>query len=100
MASQLTRQVVGNVLKEVRILLCPSGEASAATRAFVDESLSSLKKSLPQDTQILVRESRGAQPQIWARFDHGREQLFTVTGENSTAILEQIQHLAATGRFK
>uniref|UniRef100_A0A7N2L7P4 Ribosomal protein/NADH dehydrogenase domain-containing protein n=1 Tax=Quercus lobata TaxID=97700 RepID=A0A7N2L7P4_QUELO len=54
-------------LKELRILLCQTSPASSSTRAFVEKNYKELKTLNPK-LPILIRESRGIEPQLWARY--------------------------------
>ncbi|CAN1333929.1 NADH dehydrogenase [ubiquinone] 1 alpha subcomplex subunit 2 [Linum perenne] len=54
-------------LKELRVLLCQSSPSSSSTRAFVEKNYKDLKKLNPK-LPILIRECRGVEPQLWARY--------------------------------
>ncbi|XP_020416967.1 NADH dehydrogenase [ubiquinone] 1 alpha subcomplex subunit 2 isoform X2 [Prunus persica] len=54
-------------LKELRVLLCQSSPSSATTRTFVEKNYKDLK-SLNPKLPILIRECRGIEPQLWARY--------------------------------
>ncbi|ONI13479.1 hypothetical protein PRUPE_4G224700 [Prunus persica] len=55
-------------LKELRVLLCQSSPSSATTRTFVEKNYKDLK-SLNPKLPILIRECRGIEPQLWARYE-------------------------------
>ncbi|KAM3705807.1 hypothetical protein ACB098_03G105800 [Castanea mollissima] len=59
-------------LKELRILLCQTSPASSSTRAFVEKNYKELKTLNPK-LPILIRESRGIEPQLWARYAQAEE---------------------------
>ncbi|KAM2523784.1 hypothetical protein PS2_030155 [Malus domestica] len=54
-------------LKEIRVLLCQSSPSSASTRTFVEKNYKDLKSANPK-LPILIRECRGIEPQLWARY--------------------------------
>ncbi|TQD86417.1 hypothetical protein C1H46_028020 [Malus baccata] len=57
-------------LKEIRVLLCQSSPSSASTRTFVEKNYKDLKSANPK-LPILIRECRGIEPQLWARYGGG-----------------------------
>nr|KJB35524.1 hypothetical protein B456_006G119400 [Gossypium raimondii] len=72
--SQLSRN-----LKELRILFCQTSPSSASARSFVEQNYKDLKTLNPK-FPILIRECRGIEPQIWARYgieDHCLKQLLS-----------------------
>ncbi|XP_042473670.1 NADH dehydrogenase [ubiquinone] 1 alpha subcomplex subunit 2-like isoform X2 [Zingiber officinale] len=56
-------------LKELRFLFCQTSPASAQTREFLHKSYKDLKTLNPK-LPILIRECRGVEPQLWARYGH------------------------------
>ncbi|XP_069510336.1 NADH dehydrogenase [ubiquinone] 1 alpha subcomplex subunit 2 [Ambystoma mexicanum] len=69
-------------LKEIRIHLCQKSAGSQGTRDFIEQHYVELKKANPE-FPILIRECSGVQPQLWARYEFGREK--TVLLNNQTA---------------
>ncbi|KAE9611113.1 putative ribosomal protein/NADH dehydrogenase [Lupinus albus] len=54
-------------IKELRFLLCQSSPASSSARAFVEKNYKELKTLNPK-LPILIRECKGVEPQLWARY--------------------------------
>ncbi|KAK2406169.1 NADH dehydrogenase [ubiquinone] 1 alpha subcomplex subunit [Trifolium repens] len=66
-------------IKELRFLLCQSSPASSSARAFVEKNYKELKTLNPK-LPILIRECRGVEPQLWARYDLGVEKGIKLEG--------------------
>ncbi|XP_067622538.1 NADH dehydrogenase [ubiquinone] 1 alpha subcomplex subunit 2 isoform X2 [Eurosta solidaginis] len=77
-------------LKELRIHLCQTGEASKGAREFVQKFYPNLKKSNP-DLPILIRECLGIQPRLWARYDLGKETSVPLTNQSAPEIQKQVE---------
>ncbi|KAH7640483.1 ndufa2, NADH:ubiquinone oxidoreductase 10.5kD subunit [Dermatophagoides farinae] len=90
MASKITGK--GKILHELRIHLCPNGSTSQGARNFIQEHYANLKKQLP-DTPILIREARGIEPKIWARYEFGKEQCIVLSNQNSSSIMSNVKQL-------
>ncbi|KAF3961239.1 hypothetical protein CMV_014125 [Castanea mollissima] len=82
-------------LKELRILLCQTSPASSSTRAFVEKNYKELKTLNPK-LPILIRESRGIEPQLWARYDMGVERSVRLEGLSEAQILKALEDLGKT----
>ncbi|XP_013148498.1 PREDICTED: NADH dehydrogenase [ubiquinone] 1 alpha subcomplex subunit 2 isoform X1 [Papilio polytes] len=63
---------LGGRLKELRIHLCQTSPQSAGVREFIQKCYVNIKKTNP-NFPILIRECKGVQPRIWARYERGRE---------------------------
>ncbi|KAK3007405.1 hypothetical protein RJ639_017173 [Escallonia herrerae] len=61
------RSHISKNLKELRILFCQSSPGSSSARAFVENNYKDLKTLNPK-LPILIRECRGTEPQLWARY--------------------------------
>ncbi|EPS94322.1 NADH dehydrogenasealpha subcomplex subunit 2 [Fomitopsis schrenkii] len=59
-------------LREVRILCCQTGPASAGTRQFIASTYPVLKQHNP-DLPIMIREAKGTPARVFARFERGVE---------------------------
>ncbi|KFY18297.1 hypothetical protein V491_04809 [Pseudogymnoascus sp. VKM F-3775] len=107
-------------LKEVRFLLCQTGEASNATRcdspkraplffetnphcarsaieyglhrSFLARAYPTMKKNNPS-TPIMIREAAGTQPQVFARYDFGKERSEILAGLSDKEIEEKVTGL-------
>ncbi|KPM06340.1 hypothetical protein NH340_JMT07238 [Sarcoptes scabiei] len=89
MATKILKQNAKK-LRELRIHLCPNSNESQGVRNFINSHYVALKKQIP-DTPILIREARGIQPKVWARFDYCKEECLDLSNQNSDAILKQIK---------
>ncbi|KAM6565216.1 hypothetical protein CsatB_025214 [Cannabis sativa] len=83
-------------LKELRVLFCQSSPASSATRAFVEKNYQDLKALNPK-LPFLIRECRGVEPQLWARYDMGVERGVRLEGLSEPQILKALEDLAKAG---
>ncbi|KAK9271201.1 hypothetical protein L1049_026791 [Liquidambar formosana] len=83
-------------LKELRILLCQTSPASSSARAFVERNYKDLKTLNPK-FPILIRESNGMEPQIWARYDMGVERGIRLEGLTEAQIAKALQELVKVG---
>ncbi|XP_019869785.1 NADH dehydrogenase [ubiquinone] 1 alpha subcomplex subunit 2 [Aethina tumida] len=80
-------------LKELRIHLCQSGASSKGVREFIEQSYVDLKKANPK-FPILIRECSGIQPKLWARFEKGKEQCFSLKDLQASEVLNKISSIA------
>merc|ERR1739848_916083 len=76
-------------LKELRLHLCQKSSSSAGLREFVEKYYVPLKKANPQHP-ILIRECAGILPQLWARYEYGREENVALSNKSGTEIFELI----------
>ncbi|GMY26700.1 NADH dehydrogenase [ubiquinone] 1 alpha subcomplex subunit 2-like [Fagus crenata] len=83
-------------LKELRILLCQTSPASSSTRAFVEKNYKDLKTLNPK-LPILIRECRGIEPQLWARYDMGVERGIRLEGLSEAQIVKALEDLVKVG---
>ncbi|OAY43795.1 NADH dehydrogenase [ubiquinone] 1 alpha subcomplex subunit 2 [Manihot esculenta] len=88
---QLSRNI-----KELRILLCQSSPASSSARSFVEKNYKDLKTLNPK-LPILIRESTGIKPQLWARYDMGVERCIQLEGLSEPQISKALEDLAKVG---
>ncbi|XP_037957275.1 NADH dehydrogenase [ubiquinone] 1 alpha subcomplex subunit 2 [Teleopsis dalmanni] len=77
-------------LKELRIHLCQTGEASKGAREYVEKHYPNLKKSNPT-LPILIRECEGIQPRLWARYGKGKETSVSLTNQSAQDIQKQVE---------
>jgi NADH dehydrogenase (ubiquinone) 1 alpha subcomplex subunit 2 len=59
-------------VRELRFIMCQQSSASAGVRSYVLNNYQSVKASNPE-FPFIVREAKGAQPCITARYDYGVE---------------------------
>ncbi|XP_075152262.1 NADH dehydrogenase (ubiquinone) B8 subunit [Haematobia irritans] len=83
---------MGSKLKELRLHLCQTDEASKGAREFVERFYPALKKSNPE-LPILVRECEGVQPRLWARYDMGKETSVSLTNQSAQDIQKHVESL-------
>ncbi|EDW39611.1 GL15196 [Drosophila persimilis] len=77
-------------LKELRIVLDPTGDASKGAREFVQKFYPNLKRDNP-NLPIMVRECAGAQPRLWARYGKGKEISVSLTNREAPDIQKQLE---------
>ncbi|KAI8125164.1 hypothetical protein FF38_00358 [Lucilia cuprina] len=77
-------------LKELRIHLCQTGEASKGAREYVERFYPTLKKDNPE-LPILIRECSGVQPRLWARYALGKETSVPLTNQSAQDIQKQVE---------
>lgn len=80
-------------LRELRLHLCQTSEASLGARKFVEKYYVDLKKLNP-NTPILIREANNVQPKLWARYNLGKEEHLTLTNMNDTQVFAAVEKLA------
>lgn len=80
-------------LKEIRVHLCQTSEASSGVRKFIEKNYVDLKKLNP-NTPILIRECENVQPKLWARYERGKEEHLTLTNMNDSQVLGALEKLA------
>ena len=80
-------------VKELRIHLCQTSEASQGVRNFITNNYSALKKA-NTTTPILVRECSDVQPKIWARYEFGKEKHLPLTGMTEAQVRTALETLA------
>ncbi|XP_074279951.1 NADH dehydrogenase [ubiquinone] 1 alpha subcomplex subunit 2 [Silene latifolia] len=90
------RGQLGKNLKELRILFCQTSPASAEARGFVEKNYKELKTLNPK-LPILIREARGVEPQLWARYDYGVERGVRLDGMNGGQISKALEDLVVAG---
>ncbi|KAJ4720377.1 NADH dehydrogenase [ubiquinone] 1 alpha subcomplex subunit 2-like [Melia azedarach] len=88
---QLSRNI-----KELRILLCQTSPSSSPARSFVEKNYKELKTLNPK-LPILIRESSGIEPQLWARYDMGVEKGIRLEGLNEAQISKALEDLVKAG---
>ncbi|KAH8328577.1 hypothetical protein KR067_011107 [Drosophila pandora] len=77
-------------LKELRIVLDPSGDTSKGARDFVQKFYPNLKKDNP-NLPILVRECTGIQPRLYARYENGKEISLPLTNQAAPDIQKNVE---------
>lgn len=80
-------------VKELRIHLCQTSEASKGVRQFIEKNYVNLKLA-NQTTPILVRECSGVQPKLWARYERGKESHLPLANMNESQVLSALEKLA------
>lgn len=83
----------GQSLRELRLHLCQTSDASSGVRKFVEKYYVDLKKLNPS-TPILIREAQNVQPRLWARYERGTEEHLNLTNMNDSQVLAALEKLA------
>ncbi|OCH91770.1 NADH dehydrogenase alpha subcomplex subunit 2 [Obba rivulosa] len=79
-------------IREIRILCCQTGAASAGTRQFISSQYPTLKQHNP-DLPILIREAQGTPARIFARFERGVEKHVEVDNLSSSDVASKVSQL-------
>ncbi|KFM67602.1 NADH dehydrogenase [ubiquinone] 1 alpha subcomplex subunit 2, partial [Stegodyphus mimosarum] len=85
---------LGPILKELRIHLCQKSKESAGVKEFIQKLYVSIKKNNPE-FPILIRECKGVEPKIYARYDFGKETSLSLNSYDSERVLDVVKKLAA-----
>jgi len=91
MSKTASKLVFSSGLKELRILLCDTSKSSKGAREFVEKHYPLLKAANPQ-LPILIRECNGIQPQVYARYQFGKEISASLSNESVEGVYKQILH--------
>ncbi|KAG7571159.1 hypothetical protein FFLO_00832 [Filobasidium floriforme] len=79
-------------LKELRVHMCQTSPSSQGLRQFVLSNYPALKSSNP-DLKVLIREARGVEPRVFARFEHGRETQTSFADMSESEVSERLSNL-------
>ncbi|KAI0083876.1 NADH dehydrogenase alpha subcomplex subunit 2 [Irpex rosettiformis] len=79
-------------IREIRILCCQTGAASAGTRQFISSTYPVLKQNNP-DLPILIREAKGTPARVFARFERGVEKHVDVENLPQTEVSSKVSQL-------
>ncbi|KAI1380027.1 NADH dehydrogenase, alpha subcomplex, subunit 2 [Hypoxylon crocopeplum] len=79
-------------LRELRFRFCHSGEDSAAIRTFLLRAYPTMKKN-NSSIPILLREASGTLPQVYARYEFGKERSKSLQGLTDKEIEEAVSQL-------
>ncbi|KAI0746291.1 NADH dehydrogenase, alpha subcomplex, subunit 2 [Daedaleopsis nitida] len=79
-------------VREIRILCCQTGSASAGTRQFITSHYPKLKQHNP-DLPILIRQAKGTPARVFARFERGEEKNVEVEGLSSSDVASRVSQL-------
>ena len=80
-------------VKELRIHLCHTSEASKGVRDFIAKNYVNIKTA-NQTTPILIRECSGVQPKLWARYERGKESSLPLTNMNESQVMSALEKLS------
>ncbi|KAF9165155.1 hypothetical protein DFQ27_007351 [Actinomortierella ambigua] len=80
-------------LKELRVHFCQTSPASSGLRQFITNNYASVKAANP-NLPILVREARGIEAKVFARFEKGVEKKIVLDGLSAKEVEQQLSSLA------
>ncbi|XP_026324140.1 NADH dehydrogenase [ubiquinone] 1 alpha subcomplex subunit 2 isoform X2 [Hyposmocoma kahamanoa] len=83
---------IGGALKELRIHLCQTSKNAEGVRNFLIKNYVNIKKANP-DFPILIRECKGIQPRVWARYEKGEERTASLTDQSATDVMNTLSKL-------
>ncbi|KAF8963470.1 hypothetical protein BGZ46_000956 [Entomortierella lignicola] len=79
-------------LKELRVHFCQTSAASNGLRQFVASNYTAVKAANPH-LPILIREAKGAEAKIFARFEHGQEKKIVLDGLSAKEVEQKLEAL-------
>ncbi|KAG8897919.1 hypothetical protein FRC01_011111 [Tulasnella sp. 417] len=79
-------------IKELRFLMCQTGQASAGARQFIQTAYPYLKKHNP-DVPVLIREATGTPARAFARFEYGVEKHIELDNLSSTDVQTKVTEM-------
>ncbi|KAK9462179.1 thioredoxin-like protein [Lipomyces oligophaga] len=82
-------------LKELRFHLCQTGEKSSPLRTFLTKSYPVMKKHNPY-IPILIRESQGVSPVVYARHEFGKESKLVLDGISESELTPVLEKFIMT----
>ncbi|EJT99672.1 NADH dehydrogenase [Dacryopinax primogenitus] len=82
-------------VRELRILCCQTGTASAGIRQFIQSTYPAIKKANP-DVPILIREAGGTQARVFARFEQGLERHVEVDNLSAADIERKVAEIVVS----
>ncbi|KAF9435208.1 hypothetical protein BGZ76_006704 [Entomortierella beljakovae] len=82
----------GKSLKELRVHFCQTSPASNGLRQFVASNYTAVKAANP-NLPILIREAKGAEAKVFARFEHGVEKKVALDGLSAQEVQQKIATL-------
>eukprot|EP00042_Codosiga_hollandica_P030168 m.173881 g.173881 ORF g.173881 m.173881 type:complete len:90 (-) comp53281_c0_seq5:1319-1588(-) len=80
-------------VRELRLIMCQTSQASAGLREFVQNSFVELKRVNPA-LPVLVREAAGVPAQLHARYAFGVEKHVNVDNASSAQVSEAVRALS------
>lgn len=82
----------GQAVRELRIHLCQTSQASAGVRKFIEQAYVDLKQTNP-NVPILIREASNVQPKLWARYEFGKEAHLPLTNMTESQVQAALEKL-------
>ncbi|KAI0318068.1 Ndufa2, NADH ubiquinone oxidoreductase 10.5kD subunit [Amylostereum chailletii] len=79
-------------IREIRILLCQTGPASAGTRQFIQSTYPIIKQHNP-DVPVMIREASGTPARAFARFERGVEKHVELENLSSADVAAKMTQL-------
>jgi len=76
-----------------RFHFCQTSEGSQGVREFVQKNYKDLKVNNPT-FPFLIRECKGTEAKIWARYEHGVEKSALVEGLDAASVEKSLKALA------
>uniref|UniRef100_A0A8W8LC85 NADH dehydrogenase [ubiquinone] 1 alpha subcomplex subunit 2 n=2 Tax=Magallana gigas TaxID=29159 RepID=A0A8W8LC85_MAGGI len=84
---------LGPRLKELRIHLCQKTSASQGVREFIETEYVPIKQNNP-NFPVLIRECRGIQPRVWARYELGQESSSSLSNLSKDEVMTVVTKIA------
>uniref|UniRef100_A0A8C4QU58 NADH dehydrogenase [ubiquinone] 1 alpha subcomplex subunit 2 n=1 Tax=Eptatretus burgeri TaxID=7764 RepID=A0A8C4QU58_EPTBU len=80
-------------VRELRFHLCQTAPSSRGVREFIEQYYVPLKQANPA-LPLLVRESSGVQPRLWARYAFGQEETVSLKNMTAEQVAQAVKQLA------
>ncbi|GAM24135.1 hypothetical protein SAMD00019534_073100 [Acytostelium subglobosum LB1] len=90
------RALLSHNLQEVRICFCQTNQSSDGLRNFITKNYADLKRLNPR-LPLMIRETHGIEPVIYARYDWGQEENRVVTNMSEQQVEEKLKELCLIG---
>ncbi|KAK4684103.1 NADH dehydrogenase (ubiquinone) 1 alpha subcomplex subunit 2, partial [Tremellales sp. Uapishka_1] len=79
-------------VKEIRLHLCQTSQASQGVRSFIQSTYPSIKSARP-DLKVLIREASGVEPRAFVRFERGIESQTALSDLSEKDVGSALSHL-------
>ncbi|XP_032826234.1 NADH dehydrogenase [ubiquinone] 1 alpha subcomplex subunit 2 [Petromyzon marinus] len=93
MAARSSLRFASPALRELRLHLSQSSEASRGVREFIEARFVTLKTENP-NLPVLVRECRDVPARLWARYAYGQERSVLLDNLSAEQVTKEVEALA------
>mmetsp|Transcript_32756 Transcript_32756/g.67134 ORF Transcript_32756/g.67134 Transcript_32756/m.67134 type:complete len:114 (+) Transcript_32756:40-381(+) len=90
------RAFVSRNVAELRFIVCPTSQSSAATRAFYEKNYQTIKMLNPR-MPFLIRAADNASPRVIARYDWNAKEAIELEGLDEAGVSSAVESLVKKG---